>query len=143
MPDCSTLRKLYNPLETRPSPLWSKRSKIQTPIFALKILEDCEGDTEAALPAMIRALEDEDRIVRIAALEPVAAFGEKAMSAVPILLKWIESDDEFSRVSAAGHVLMIDPSKADEMIPVLEPAEKRRPSSTDRSRMPKPTLPPA
>lgn len=68
---------------------------------------------------MIRALEDEDRIVRIAALEPVAAFGEKAMAAVSILETWLSSDDEFSTVSAAGHILMIDRSRADDMVPVL------------------------
>ena len=88
-------------------------------IFALKILEHFEDDSEPALPAMINALKDLHRIVRIAALEPVASFGEKAMDAVPILMKWIGIDDAFSLVSAAGHVLMIDPSKADELLPVL------------------------
>ena len=49
----------------------------------------------------------------------MAAFGAKAMDAVPILEKWIGSEDKFSHVSAVGHILMIDPSKADELIPVL------------------------
>jgi len=88
-------------------------------IFALKILEHFEGDTKLALPAMIEALKDDHRIVRICAIEPVASFGEKAQQAVPILEKWIGSDDEFSHVSAAGNILMIDPSKADELIPIL------------------------
>ena len=88
-------------------------------IFALKILVHFEGNTEPALPAMISALEDLHRIVRICALEPVVAFGEKAMDAVPILEKWIGSNDKFSHVSAIGHILMIDPTKADELIPVL------------------------
>ena len=78
-----------------------------------------DEDTEPALPAMIEALKDPHRIVRICALEPVAAFGEKAMDAVPILEKWIGSDDEFSHVTAMSHILMIDPSKADELLPVL------------------------
>ena len=60
-----------------------------------------------------------DRIVRIAALEPVAAFGEMAKSAVPILEQWLLSDDDFSRVSAAGHILMIDPSRSDDMMPFI------------------------
>ena len=88
-------------------------------IFALKILEYFEGDTEPALPAMIEALKDDHRIVRICALEPVASFGEKAMDAVPILETWIGIDDEFSHVSTVGHILQIDPSKADVLIPVL------------------------
>ena len=88
-------------------------------ILALKVLEYFEGDTEAALSAMIRALEDPQRIVRIAAVGPVAAFGEKAKSAVPILMRWLDSDDKFSRVSAIGHVLQIDPTKVDELLPIL------------------------
>lgn len=88
-------------------------------IFALKILEECEEDTEPALPAMIKALGDSDRIVRIAAIGPVAAFKEKAIDAVPILEKWIGADDEFSHVTGIGHILMIDPTRADQLLPVL------------------------
>lgn len=88
-------------------------------IFALKILDALGNKAEPALPAIIEALEDPHRIVRICALEPVASFGAKAQQAVPILLKWIGSDDKFSHVSAIGHILMIDPSKADELLPIL------------------------
>lgn len=88
-------------------------------ILALKILEHFEANTEPALPAMIEALTDPDRNVRMCALEPVASFGEKAIDAVPILEKWIGSEDEFSHVSAAGHILMIDPTRSKELLPVL------------------------
>ena len=88
-------------------------------ILAVRVLGELGNKAEPALPAMIEALKDPHRIVRICALEPVAAFGAKAMDAVPILLKWIGSDDEFSHVSAIGHILKIDPTKADELIPVL------------------------
>ena len=74
------------------------------------LLVACKN-TEPALPAMISALADPHRIVRIAALEPVAAFGAKAMDAVPILEKWIGSDDEFSPVSAAEHIRSIPLSR--------------------------------
>ena len=46
-------------------------------------------------------------------------FGEKSMEAVPILEKWLSGDDEVSRVSAAGHILMVDPSRSDDMMPEL------------------------
>ena len=85
----------------------------------LEWIPDFEGDIEPALTAMIEALKDDHRVVRICALETVAAFGEKAKDAVPILSKWLDSDDEFSHVSAAGHILMIDPSKSEELIPIL------------------------
>jgi hypothetical protein len=76
-------------------------------------------DAEAALPKMIRALNDPTRIVRSCAVGPVAAFGEKAKSAVPILEQWLTSDDAVFRVIAAGHIPTIDPSKADGLLPVL------------------------
>ncbi|MCH9776814.1 MAG: HEAT repeat domain-containing protein [Planctomycetes bacterium] len=88
-------------------------------ILALKILEHIDKNTEPALPAMIEALEDDHRIVRICALAPVASFGAKATDAVPILEKWIDCDDQFCHVSAIGHILMIAPSKTDELLPVL------------------------
>ncbi len=50
---------------------------------------------------------------------PVAACGERAKPAVPILEQWLSSNDKFCRVTAAGHLLMIDPSRSDEMMPDL------------------------
>lgn len=88
-------------------------------ILALQLLEHFDGDTEPALPLMIKALKDPDRIIRIAALAPVARLGSKAIDAVPILEKWIGDDDEFSNVTAIGHVLMIDPTRSKELVPVL------------------------
>jgi HEAT repeat protein len=91
-------------------------------LLAVEVLRELGPKAEAVLPAVIRALEDSDRIVRIASLEPVAAFGEKAMDAVPILEKWLSNSPEFDKVSAAGHILMIDPSKSDEMMPFIDEA---------------------
>jgi hypothetical protein len=88
-------------------------------LLAGEILRELGSKAEPALPDMIQALKDRDRIVRIASLEPVAAFGEEAKSAVPILEKWLSSVDDFSRVSAAGHIVMIDRSRTDDMMPVL------------------------
>lgn len=91
-------------------------------LLAVEILRELGPKAEPVLPAMIRALEDEDRIVRIASLEPVAAFGEKAIDAVPILETWLSNSPEFDKVSAAGHILMVDPSKSDEMMPFIDEA---------------------
>lgn len=88
-------------------------------ILALKILEHFDGNTEPALPAMIQALTDPNRSVRIAALAPVASFGSKVIDAIPILETWIGNENEFSHVSAVGHILMIDPMKSKELMPVL------------------------
>ncbi len=89
-------------------------------LLAVEMLRELGPKSEAALPAMIRALEDKDRILRIASLPPVAAFGKRATDAISILETWLTSDDEFSRISAAGHIVMIDRSRAEEMAPSLE-----------------------
>lgn len=88
-------------------------------LIALEVLGEWDGDTTAALPAMISALDDPDRIVRIAAVGPVGQHAEKAEDAVPLLMKWLDTDDEHSRLTAAAVILKIDPNRHDEMMPIL------------------------
>jgi len=88
-------------------------------LMALEVLGEWDGDTMAALPAMISALDDPDRIVRIAAVGPVARHSAKAKAAVPSLLKWLDTGDEHSRLTAAALILKIDPSQHDEMLTIL------------------------
>ena len=92
-------------------------------LLAIQILGELGTQAEPALPTMIRALNDGHRLVRIAALEPVAMFETEAKDAIPILETWLLlKDDEFSRVSAAGHIAMIDPMRIDEMSQLLRAA---------------------
>jgi len=88
-------------------------------LIALEVLGEWDGDTTAALPAMISVLDDPDRIVRIAAVGPVGQHTEKAEDAVPLLTKWLDSDDEHSRLTAAALILKIDHGQQDEMMPFL------------------------
>lgn len=88
-------------------------------VMALEVLYDWSGDTETALPAAIRALDDPDRIVRICAASVVSQHVEKASEAVPRLAKWLDTDDQHSRLTAAALIVRIDPSKDNEMMPVL------------------------
>ena len=74
---------------------------------------------DASLPALIRALDDRDRIVRIAAVEPVARFGAQAIAAIPILETWLEDEKEYVRIAAARAIGLIDPGKIPEVMPVL------------------------
>jgi HEAT repeat protein len=76
-------------------------------------------EAEEALPAMIRSLEDSDRRVRIAVVYAVVNFGKRAVAAIPILESWLPSDDEFSVVAAAAAIIQIDPSRADDVLPIL------------------------
>lgn len=88
-------------------------------LLAVEVLYSLGQKAEPALSALIESLDDEDRIVRVAVVAPVAAFGHKAAAAVPILESWLPSDDEFSRVTAAAAIIRIDPSRADDVLPVL------------------------
>ncbi len=74
---------------------------------------------EASLPALINALKDPDRIVRIAAVEPVARFGKKAHAAIPILEKWLDDKQGYIRLAAAAAIYRIDPGTISKMLPVL------------------------
>ncbi len=88
-------------------------------VMALEVLYEWDGDTEPALPAVIRALDDPDRIVRICAASVVSQHVEKASDAVPILRRWLNTDDHHSRLTAAALILRIDPPQHDEMMSVL------------------------
>ena len=78
-----------------------------------------DSDDELVLSAMIKALKDGNRTIRIAAAGIVPRFGKKAIVAAPIFETWIGSNDELSHVLAAGSFLMIDPTKVDDLLPVL------------------------
>lgn len=88
-------------------------------VMALEVLYEWDGDTEPALPAVIRALNDPDRIVCICAASVVSQHMVTASAAVPPLLKWLDRDDEHSKMTAAALLLKIDTSKHDEMLAVL------------------------
>ena len=87
-------------------------------LLVIEILRELDP-IEASLPALIDALEDPDRIVRIAAVEPVARFGAKALAAVPILEGWFDDEREYVRIAAARAIGLIDPGKIPEVMPVL------------------------
>jgi HEAT repeat protein len=86
---------------------------------AMRLLWEMDTDDESVLPAMLKALKDDNRTIRIAAVGFVTRFGERAKAAVAILEQWIENGDELNSILAVGSILVIDPSKADDLLPVL------------------------
>ena len=88
-------------------------------LLVMRLLWELGTKAEPAIPAMINALEDNNRIIRLSAAGLVARFGEKAKAAIPILETWIGSNDQFSHVTALGTILMINHSKAGDLMPVL------------------------
>lgn len=87
-------------------------------LLVIEILAELDP-IDASLPALVKALEDPDRIVRIAAIEPVARFGKKACAAIPILEEWLEDEQEYVRIAAAAAIGKIDPQEVPEIMPVL------------------------
>jgi len=87
-------------------------------LLVIEILAELDP-LEATLPTLIKALEDPDRIVRIAAVDPVVRFREKAGAAVPILESWLGDEREYVLIAAAIAIAKIDPTKIPEIMPVL------------------------
>ena len=87
-------------------------------LLVIEILAELDP-IDASLPALIDALEDSDRIVRIAAVEPVVRFREKAGAAVPILESWLTDEREYVQIAAARAIGKIDPEQIHKIMPVL------------------------
>ena len=88
-------------------------------ILALEMLDAVAPD-DRALPAIINALGDPDRTVRVCAIGPLVRFGVRARHAVPVLQAWLDiPDDDWMVVIAAGAIARIDPDQVEEMVDLL------------------------
>jgi|LSQX01.3.fsa_nt_gb HEAT repeat protein len=87
-------------------------------LLAVEVLAELESN-EGALAALVAALDDPDRLVRITAVDQVARFGPKAKAALPALGRWLTDEDERFQLSAAAAIAKIDPDQIDKMLPVL------------------------
>ena len=99
--------------------------------LVLSLLDVLEDKSEPALPALIKVLKDSDRVARILAANLAGRFGQKAKAAVPILETWVGSKDRSSHIKALGNIMMIDPTRAVDLLPVLTEALE---SDDDRMR---------
>jgi len=91
-------------------------------LLVLGLFWELGAKAEPAVPSLINLLEDSNKVVRICAADVVARFGEKARTAVPILETWIGGEDRSSHVNALGNIMMIDPTRAVDLLPVLTEA---------------------
>jgi HEAT repeat protein len=101
--------------------------------LALEVLAELEP-AEVTLPAVIYSLDDSDRLVRLGALKPLVRFGKKAITAIPVVERWLGSDDRFERLLAANAICRIDSSQTPRMLPVfIEGLENGCPSDKSLS----------
>lgn len=84
--------------------IWSlQQDDIDLKLLALQLLQEHYADAERALPA-VRALisDDEDRLVRVTAINTVHVMGDTSDDLIPQLSPRLESDDDFERLCAAA-----------------------------------------
>jgi HEAT repeat protein len=116
-------------------PVWRIRASLKTQTNMLEFVQESltgktnyiVGDGAAAaedVPALLKALQDEDARVRLEAAEDLGLLGPAAAAAVAALLKLTEQDtDPLVRVAAAKALARIDP-KNQTALPLLIAALK-------------------
>jgi HEAT repeat protein len=88
-------------------------------LLAVALLDEAGQRAEPAVAALIQSVADTDRLVRVAAAQCLAKFGEEAVGAVPHLLPWLHDEHEYIRIVAAVTILDLDPTKRDELMPMI------------------------
>ena len=93
--------------------IWAlQQDDIDLKLLALRLLQEHYSDAERALPA-VRALisDDEDRLVRVTAINTLYLMGDTSDDLIPLLTPRLESDDGFERLCAAANLWRISRSE--------------------------------
>jgi HEAT repeat protein len=91
-------------------------------LLAVGLLDEAGQRAEPAVPELIHATADVDRLVRVTAAQCLTKFGPLAVEAVPYLLPWLQDDNEYIRAVAVVTILNLDPTKRDELMPIIQAA---------------------
>ncbi|MCZ2342615.1 MAG: hypothetical protein LC104_12615 [Bacteroidales bacterium] len=89
--------------------MWAlQQDDIDLKLLGLQLLQEHYSDAERALPAM-RALisDDEDRLVRVTAINTANVMGDSIEDLIPLLTPRLESDYDFERLCAAANLWRI------------------------------------
>jgi HEAT repeat protein len=125
-------------------PVWRLKASLKTQTNTIELVQESltgkthhiVGDGAAAaedVPALVKALKDEDARVRLEAAENLGLIGPPAADAVPVLLKLAKQDaDPLVRVVAARAVACIDP-KNETAVPILVEALKDKAGKVRKS----------
>jgi hypothetical protein len=88
-------------------------------LLSAHLLRELGDKAESALPDMIRSLRDPHPMVRATLAAHVGEFGEKARDALPALETIVDSENVYSRLTAAASIAKIDRSRVAELIPLF------------------------
>lgn len=89
--------------------MWAlQQDDIDLKLLALQLLQEHYADAERALSA-VRALisDDEDRLVRVTAINTLYVMGDKSDDLISLLTPRLESEDAFERLCAAANLWRI------------------------------------
>src|SRR5207245_2950920 len=76
-------------------------------------------EAKAAVPALTKLLSEKDSGVRQAAVRALGQIGPEAKPAVPALIKLLPEENPYWVLDVAEALLILDPSTAKTVIPVL------------------------
>lgn len=89
--------------------LWAlQQHDIDLKLLALQLLQEHYADAMRALPA-VRTLisDDDDRIVRVTAINTLYVMGDTSAALIPLLSPRLESEDDFERLWSAANLWRI------------------------------------
>jgi len=81
-------------------------------LLALQLLQGHFADVERALPAVRNLIsDDEERLVRVTAINTLYVMGDKSDDLIPLLSPRLDSEDDFERLFAAVNLWRISRSE--------------------------------
>lgn len=89
--------------------------------LAVQVLGAARPRSDAAVPALIERLTDEDWLVVTSVILALGDFGPLAAAAIPQVEPWLESPNEYLRLLAATTIVKLDPSRT-EFLPGIRDA---------------------
>jgi hypothetical protein len=93
--------------------IWGlQQDDIDLKLLVLVLLQEFYADASAAIPA-VRVLisDDEDRLVRVTAINTVHIMGDNSEELIPLLTPRLDSEDDFERIFSAANLWRISRSE--------------------------------
>ncbi len=89
----------------------SQSSDPKKRMIAVRLLQKRQEDAQRAVPALIRALKDEESDIRLSAAIGLGYYGDKAKEAIPALSALTQDKDQRMREAATKAIERIDPQQ--------------------------------
>lgn len=94
---------------------------------AVQLLAAARPRSDAAVPALIERLDDEDWLIVTSVILALGGFGELAAAAIPQIEPWLESPTEYIRLLAAMSIVKLDPDRREFLAMIWKATESDHP----------------